>query len=731
MATLLLTAVGTVLGGPIGGAIGALAGRSIDGAIIGGGKREGPRLRELAITTSSYGQPIPRQHGRMRAAGTIIWATELVEHKDKSGGKKGQPSVTTYAYTTSFAVAVSSRPIHGIGRIWADGNLLRGAGGDLKVAGTMRLHTGRGDQQPDPLIAADKGAASPAFRDCAYVVFEDLALADFGNRIPALTFEVLADEGAIALADLIDPLGGAGAVHALAPLAGFANEGGPLAATLETIDTLFPLAVDAGGAQLTVDPARESTGAAARVLPPPARAWEEHDFGAGEGRRHDRDAGEPERIAALRYYDVARDFQPGVQRPAGPAPAGSRSGLTRTIEFPGAFAADDARSLADAAARRSGWRRETLQWRVAELDPALAPGSDVRVPGKPGTWRVETWEWRERGVELGLVRRNPAAAAAPAGDTGAAMPPPDLLVGPTILHAFELPPMSLDAAQPLRFAAAGGTGHWRGAALYLNRAGKLEPIGHTGRSAATIGRLGTALRPSPGLQFESHVALEVTLDSLSGGFVSESLSAVLMGANRLLVGREVLQFAQAAQIGPARWRLTGLLRGRGGTEGASLEGHPAGTAVVLIDDALVALDPALVPSEGAVMLAAIGLADDEPVYADLVNSGAGRRPPVPVHPRAERMPDGTLTLSWVRRARGAWSWDDEVGAPLVEESELYRIGFGPSESPITVWESGTASFSLDAATHATLAAEHRGKPLWVRQVGRFAQSDPLLLTHLT
>jgi hypothetical protein len=62
------------------------------------------------------------------------------------------------------------------------------------------------------------------------------------------------------------------------------------------------------------------------------------------------------------------------------------------------------RALADAAARRTGWRRETLQWRVAELDPAIAPGTDVRVPGKPGTWRVDSWEWRERGVELSLTR---------------------------------------------------------------------------------------------------------------------------------------------------------------------------------------------------------------------------------------------------------------------------------------------------------------------------------------
>ena len=159
MATLLLSALGTLVGGPLGGAIGALAGRQIDAAIIGGGTREGPRLKELPVTTSSYGTPLARHFGRVRAAGTIIWATELAEHKTKSGGGKGRPSTTTYSYSASFAVALSSRPILSLGRIWADGNLLRGAEGDLKSAGTLRIHAGtradlelllrRGVEQPE------------------------------------------------------------------------------------------------------------------------------------------------------------------------------------------------------------------------------------------------------------------------------------------------------------------------------------------------------------------------------------------------------------------------------------------------------------------------------------------------------------------------------------------------------------------------------------------------------
>ena len=62
MATLLLTAVGSAFG-PIGGAIGALVGRSIDSRLFGSAGKEGPRLKELNVSGSSYGTPIARHFG--------------------------------------------------------------------------------------------------------------------------------------------------------------------------------------------------------------------------------------------------------------------------------------------------------------------------------------------------------------------------------------------------------------------------------------------------------------------------------------------------------------------------------------------------------------------------------------------------------------------------------------------------------------------------------------------
>ena len=186
----------TVSGAAIGQAAGAIAGAYIDNALFGASGQSralvGPRLSDLQVTASTEGAPIPRLFGRARLGGQIVWALPLEEVATSSaagGQSKGAPAAaqprTDFAYYASFAVALCEGPISGIGRVWANGREL-----DL-TAHSWRLHRGDEDQLPDPLIAAHLGADdAPAFRGTAYVVFERLALAAFGNRIPQLSFEV-------------------------------------------------------------------------------------------------------------------------------------------------------------------------------------------------------------------------------------------------------------------------------------------------------------------------------------------------------------------------------------------------------------------------------------------------------------------------------------------------------------------------------------------------------------
>lgn len=729
MATLVLSAAGTLLGGPVGGAIGALIGRQVDARIIGTGAREGPRLTELAVSTSSYGQSLPRVHGTMRLGGTIIWATDLVESRSTSGGK-GQPKVTNFTYSTSFAVAISSRPIAGIGRIWADGNLLRGAAGDLKAGGQLRLHHGWGDQAVDPLIASAEGPRAPAFRGCAYAVFEDLDLTAFGNRIPALSFEIVGGDGAVTLHDLLEP-----SAHPvlssppLAGLSGFAIDGETLAQTLATIGTVYPLACNAGpGGLRFLDPDRP---AAASTLPEAAGSPDEGDFGAQTGQSGlRREQAEPAARSphALRHYDPARDYQPGIQRAVGQASFGGQ----HLIEFPGVLAAADARSLAEKSTQRARWNREQAAWRMAELDPAIAPGAVVRLPDRPGEWLVAGWEWRDRGVELELTRRLPTSTRSGAGDSGKTNPPLDEAAGQTLLDYFELPwDGTGNPAQRQVQAAVATTGARHAVALMAVEGTELVALAPVPRPESQLGKLTLPLAPSPAWRFERVALLELQFSAGDAGLRDASADALVGGgANRLLVGGEILQFAGAMPLGDRKWRLHGLLRGRAGTEPAALQGHPAGTPIVLLDDRLIPLAPTAGQIVPPPAIAAIGLGDAEPVIASLREPLASIRPMVPVHPSYRVTPDGTHRWCWIRRSRGSWSWPEGVEVPLVEQSEAWLVGAGPVENPLRQWHTDRPELVLADADYIALLGAAAGAALWVRQIGSAALSLPLLLGHL-
>ncbi len=205
MATIALSVAGMAVGGSIGGSVlglsmatigraaGAAIGRRIDQQLLGGGSDavETGRVDRFRLTGASEGTDIQQIYGRMRIAGQVIWASHFKERKKTTGGGGGkgsrpsEPEITTYSYTVSMAIGLCDGEISRIGRIWADGVEL--ARNDLN----MRVYHGTENQLPDPKISAVEGADNaPAYRGTAYVVFEDLPLGQFGNRIPQFSFEV-------------------------------------------------------------------------------------------------------------------------------------------------------------------------------------------------------------------------------------------------------------------------------------------------------------------------------------------------------------------------------------------------------------------------------------------------------------------------------------------------------------------------------------------------------------
>ena len=652
MATLVLTTLGTALGGPIGGALGSIVGQSIDQNLFGPPARRGPRLDDLRIQTSSYGTPIARIYGRMRVAGTVVWATDLVEEEVVSGGGKGSPGAITYAYSASFAVALSSRPAQSIGRIWADGKLLRGADGTFKSKVTHRFYPGSEQQPVDPLIASIEGAdGSPAFRGLALAVFEDMALADYGNRVPSLTFELIADDAPPRVSALISDIsrGLVEEADRAETLVGFAALGNDQRSAVEPLVGLWGGVYHDDGSRLRAsepDEAILQIGDARH-----AGCVVEGDRAVPRVAREQEAADALPAVLTVDYHDPQRDFQAGQMRASF---AGGRS--QRRIDSAAALDADAAKSLAsDALARRwAGRDRVTLRLSPAYLE--IRPGQPVRVADLPGLYRVESVTIDGLVVVIEARRIHQGGSALPA-DPGRGNLDRDLATGGSIPMLVELPWSGLADVAPFGVVlAVGCNGRFRPTAVAIEANGQPLTSLRVDRAAIT-GVATTALPPGPSAVIDRVNSVDVALSNSASLLYHADADALAMGANMMLIGNELVQFGRAVPTGGGTYRLSELVRGARGTEWARTT-HAISEKVVLIEPAslnAIAMDPAMLGAE--VVARAYGVADDaaDPPIATLVANGEGLRPLSPCH--IDVIVDAaTYVLSWVARRRAiGWS----------------------------------------------------------------------------
>lgn len=713
MATLVLTVVGQVLGGPIGGSIGSVIGQYVDQTIIFAPKaRHGPRLGDLSVQTSSYGSPIPRIFGTMRVAGTVIWSTDLIESRAAGGGGKGRPKTINYSYAASFAVALSARPVLGVGRIWADGKLLRGTAGDFKSATQFRLHPGDEDQGADPLIAAAEGVEqATAFRGVAYAVFEDFQLEVYGNRIPSLTFEVEADSGPVGIGAIAEEISGqAIAAGATPALSGYAASGDSIRGAVESLADVLPLSLADDGETL-----RLTAGEGEPLLLSAST-----ECGRREIVRRGLAAMPGE--VSIAYHDVVRDYQIGLQRAVR---AGGRSGDRRAL--PAVLSAGGAKALAEyrLAALWAGRVRATVKagWRAS----ILRPGSHVEIEGEAGLWKVKRWTLGRMEVTLELVKVPAAPLPEIVASPGRAVGEPDILHGPTIIRLYDIPIGDGRETKPLLFVAASGVEEgWRRATLSASydHGASWEAAGGTA-PAAVLGIALDALPPAGPALFDLGSTLEVELANEAMWLESRGDDALVDGANLAAVADELIQFGTAEPLGGRRFRLSRLLRGRRGTEWAA-GSHAAGDDFTLIEQgSLVSLEAPAGSVGGQARIMATGIGDlSEAALGSIEIVGATLQPPSPVHLRARATEAGDLDIFWIRRSRQGWTWLSGCDTPLGEEAERYRLVIA-GDGFERIVELGAPAYLYTAAQRA----EDGGGPLQisVRQAGTFAASRPALL----
>ncbi len=214
-------------------------------------------------------------------------------------------------------------------------------------------------------------------------------------------------------------------------------------------------------------------------------------------------------------------------------------------------------------------------------------------------------------------------------------------------------------------------------------AGGWSEIGDSA-APAVIGTVTVPPGPASALIEDRTNGVEVALLHDAMMLAGIDAAAIDRGGNAALIGDEIVQFARAERIGAARWRLSGLWRGRRGTA-AAMARHVAGEAFVLLDPATLRRIDEPVPAVGRTMTAmAVGIAADDVTTAAIVPAGRGLVPPAPVHLTAE-VRENMLELRWIRCARGVVAWRDGVEVPIGEERETYRVTLGGTR-PIEIAE---------------------------------------------
>lgn len=715
MATLVLTTVGSALGGPVGGALGSLVGGSIEQGLTGR-RRRGPRMGDLSVQTSSYGSPIPRIYGTMRVAGTVIWATDLREEETIEGGGKGSPERLAYSYSANLAVALSSRPIRSVGRIWADGKLIRGEAGDFKVKTGFRLARGIEDQAVDPLIASvETISLAPAYRGLALAIFEDFELAEFGNRIPMLTFEVMADEDPQTLGRLLtDVSGGVIETDSAAPVRGFAAHGSSMRDAIEPLVALsgIQLADEAGHLR-----AREAGGSFLIASEELGCAAEETTAKVERER-----APVSTMLASLtmNFYDQDRDYQAGQAY----ASAGQPGRREEQVELPAVLRAVEARHMVESTIARRFQTSEKLKLRLPPSRMAMKPGDKVRLAGEGRSWSVAAVSIERMAV---VIEAEPASTTIPAlpADGGRPVSEPDVAIGRSKLALFELPADGdAPASSPIGFLAAINEGRWKALPIELQLAAVPLPGVMLGRRTV-IGRAVTRLDARAPAILDQLSTVTIELESGSPPLFNADRDALTAGANLALIGDELIQFGSAEQLAAGRFRLSNLLRGRRGTEWA-VGDHVPGEIFCQIDRSTIGVAELPASAVGAMLTAtAHGIGDVAPLpQASRAVTAEAMRPPSPCNLQIGRA-GPNLTVSWTRRSYRNWAWTDDVGDRLDDFPERYRLTLQGRDSEVVM---ETSARSIEFAPQQTPGRAGETIGISVVTIGPAAVSRPATAT---
>ncbi len=705
MATLLFTSLAQGAGwNPFWTSFAGFVGSAVDQRLLGEKLNvSGPRMSDLSLQTATAGACIPKAFGSVRVSGNVIWGTDFVEHANtqSAGGKGGSGgSYTTYTYTVSFAVALCQGPIRGIGRVWADGNVV-----DMTQY-TYSVYLGTESQLPDSFIEGIEGVGNvPAHRGLAYVVFQNMDVTPYGSRIPSFSFEVFSavnDLGEIVV-EISDDVGVTASQLDVTGITGMTVPGYLYSGSKSARDHIQLLQ------QIYIFDGMEIAGSIVfkrrdytKVYTVPA-----DDMGAYESEMPPKepftvtrtpDLELPESVT-LQYLSLDNDYQQGtitsrryltnsassvVETVTGYHTAKPQShNRNRNVDVEYVMHDADAKRVTDTMLYQLWLERSTYEVTLGPKHGELRPGTVIELVcpsgqnalalvtktsfGKPGLQKVTS-------VSTYSALYSQVTRVVDPGDSSVT-PEPPTAVNFEFLDIPQLPWDTATVNSDSIYVATNATEFYGAIVFQSTDGGVTYHLLEYKNPLSTMGTVTNALGDGATNFFDYANALTIVLTS--GSLQSQPVANVLNGANAAVVGGEVIQYLNAALVAPHTWQLSGLLRGRLGTEHLT-NSHVAGERFILLDRGTVGKITVTASQWYLPLMYRVGPAirpvtDSSYTERNFMSNGNMALPLSPCHVTGSRDAAGNLTMNWVRRARGSSGWQDYVDVPLNEVSEQYSL----------------------------------------------------------
>jgi hypothetical protein len=397
------------------------------------------------------------------------------------------------------------------------------------------------------------------------------------------------------------------------------------------------------------------------------------------------------RTVSLTYMAPNNDYLPNTQRAFRSV---TRSNQEVSMNVPLVLPDDQGLLRAQAILWASWVGRRTFTFTTRLGYIAYEPGDVLTLNGATGqtyTIRIQRCQYDGQGSLLWTAQQEQPdiypASVQPGGGVASAQgggalgftPQTFPYSGQTVLVVLDVPPLiDTDSSQGLYLAACGMNSSWPGCAVEVSRDGTSFTDLAQINGASTIGFAASVL-PSffGGNQPDELNTVNISL--YGGTLASVSYANFLAGFNACLLGGELILFRNATQTAANAYTLSGLLRGRIGTEWA-MSVHFVGEPFVFLNSSLLDSVGINLHDLGAVMYFEPHLLNqflNQPAPAVTETPSVARVKPLsPVLLTAISGSVASLSdisLSWIRRARVYGQWQNGTDVPLDESSESYQV----------------------------------------------------------